>query len=1352
MPGPVVHYAFDDDPATGIIADDSGNGLDGTLVNGATASRVAGDADGDALRLPGGSSSSNGAYVRVPKGVLDGRSSVTVTARVSWDGTGGSWQRIFDLGRGTNRYLFTTPSNGSVLRTAVTTNSAGAEAQNSGYAPLPATSWKTVAVTLDTDADRVTTYLDGAAVASATTTATAAQLVEGATSSGFLGKSMYPDPLFSGALDDFAVYGSALTPQQIAAATGVTPPTAGSPTRTEFEVQTTIGTAPALPASVRTSYSDGYDRNVPIVWESVDPARYAQRGTFTVAGDAAGTAVTATVRVIREGEISIDLGTDTGPFKGGAAGALYGLYDDGMPTDNLIDGFGLQTNATKGQDGAQHPGSDALEVLKPLARTTNGDIYIRPTDYYRGFPYQWPGDTPQARLDDYFRVLQTQLDQVKAVIEQNPDLADNIVIEPFNEPEGNMFGTGRWSYNGTSWLNNPTDYFAAWDKAQAMIKKELPDTPVAGPNTSVLFNQVKGFLQHTKDAGTAPDIITWHELSNPASVRTSVDRLRGWEDEVFGTGTDRPINIDEYAFNYHTSVPGQMIQWISAFEDKKVDGMIAFWNLNGNLNDSAVQTNRGNGQWWLYNAYSRMTGHTVKVTPPQPNTSYTLQGVATLDPDKNLAQAIVGGKSGPSLVAFDHVAAAMGEQVRVTVEEIPWTGQIGDSPEPRHVAELTVPVTNGSVALDFGGDALPTLTESSAYRILVSPAGVGTSTSVAPMLWQKSYEAEAASHTGGPYYLNGPEGSPSNVSGFYTSGRRDVGALRTDSDLTLDFSVDAPQDGTYDLQVFSSTLNTFASVQEQGPTNVFVRVDGGQEQEIHLPLAYKWVVWDHADTTVDLTEGTHTISLSVQSKDGTRHTTGDAIVDRIVLGLPNPAAAASVYEGEYAELSGGTTSWTAPAGADVSGPGGATLGSGDTATFWVYAAHEGEQALDVDTVGTARGSLTVNGRAVRYLKDGTARAYLEGGVNKVVVTGTAWVDRLVVAPDVSWLPRSYEAEDARLGGDAHVSDLDLASGGQAVEGVGGEPGNDNTLTFDVTADSAGTYAMTLRFSNPEQVPATHYNPNPVARHADISVNGKLVLPQTMFVPTFHENNFWERTVYLPLKAGKNTISFRSEEEPNWDGETYASDVWGPKYPGLILRSPNAPIIDRIEIAPFTPPQWATATSVGAVLARDGSGPENGQSVNGEDYDLFTFAKSWVLKQKKGSTLALLDDPATSATVFLVDDTAFTKALSQLTGESLPNERAAAGKIRDLPVGQVEQLLLDHVLPGTTLVSRNLLAADGDTLTTAGGHRLTVSVQDGSVRLLSADGDVVAVVDPQRMDVNLGQVQVAHVVDRLIRVG
>ncbi len=35
--------------------------------------------------------------------------------------------------------------------------------------------------------------------------------------------------------------------------------------------------------------------------------------------------------------------------------------------------------------------SDALKVVKPLAGSTGGDVYIYMTDIYRSFPYEWPG-------------------------------------------------------------------------------------------------------------------------------------------------------------------------------------------------------------------------------------------------------------------------------------------------------------------------------------------------------------------------------------------------------------------------------------------------------------------------------------------------------------------------------------------------------------------------------------------------------------------------------------------------------------------------------------------------------------------------------------------------------------------------------------------------------------------------------------------------------------------------------------------------------------------------------------------------------------------------------------------------
>ncbi|MBW8818991.1 MAG: Ig-like domain-containing protein, partial [Streptomyces sp.] len=461
-PGPAARYTFDqDDLASGKITDTSGNGLTASLVNGSTAQSVAGTDGGKALALPGGAPTSDGAYVQLPREVVGDASDLTVSARVKWSGDTSSWQRIFDLGTDTTKYLFSTPYNGNGLfQTSVTTGGGGAETQVRGYAALPADAWRTVTVTLDTTAGRLTTYLDGVAVSSAATAIKAKDLLSGsATAAGYIGKSLYPDPLLKGAVDDFAVWHSALSAEQVAGLVGAVP-TLQELSKTSFDVRTTDGTAPTLPAAVRAGFSDGYDRDTPVTWDAVPPEKYAKPGTFTVAGTAAGRAVRANVTVVREGQLTVDLGSDTGAFHGGASGTLYGVYGPDVPTNNLIEGMGLRTVSTKAQDGPQHPGADALDVVRPLADSTDGDVYIYMTDIHRGFPYEWPGDTPAEKLKLYEEKIAKQVDQVLQLPKQ---YQDNIVFVPFNEPEGNMFGTGQWSYNKVSWLSDPDDYFAAWD-------------------------------------------------------------------------------------------------------------------------------------------------------------------------------------------------------------------------------------------------------------------------------------------------------------------------------------------------------------------------------------------------------------------------------------------------------------------------------------------------------------------------------------------------------------------------------------------------------------------------------------------------------------------------------------------------------------------------------------------------------------------------------------------------------------------------------------------------------------------------------------------------------------------------
>ncbi|ELS51276.1 hypothetical protein [Streptomyces viridochromogenes] len=846
--------------------------------------------------------------------------------------------------------------------------------------------------------------------------------------------------------------------------------------------------------------------------------------------------------------LTVDLGTGTGPFHGGASGTLYGLYGDGVPSRAVVEGMYVRTVTTKAQDGVQHPGADALEILPSFVAAGGKDVYVYLPDHYRGFPYEWPGATGEERFAGFRQVVRRQVEQVLTLGE----LASHVVYVPFNEPEGNMFGEGEWSYDRVSWRTDPRPYFTAWREAYHLIKGLHPGARVAGPNTSILYPEVRGFLEFAEEHDVLPDVITWHELSSPAEVRTNVARYRAWEREL-GIGP-LPVNLNEYAHNYHLSVPGRMVQWISAIEESKVDADMAYWNIAGNLNDSAVEANKGNGQWWLFNAYGRMTGDTVRVTAPHPDARYTLQGVATLDVDKRQSRLLFGGAGGAAHVVFANVdPEVFGTTVHVRLEEIPWTGQVGAAAQPARLRDGELPVVDGTVTLP-----LTDLDAMSAHQVILSPGGNGAACLPPSVRWRQTYEAEDATYTGGGRTKNGPEGSPSAVDRFATSGGHHVGGLRTGSDGMLTFDVEVPRDGTYEISVYANSHHEADLVREQGPTNVFLRVDGEQPRELRLPLGYKWAVWGHTDTEAELTAGRHRITLAAQDPD-LGVTKGDAVVDKLDLTLRN-AEGPALYDAEYADLRHGTRVSYAHRGA--SGPGVAVLPRGGTATFWVHAADDGEATVTVDRLGPGEGALTVNGEEVGRVEEGSLPLFLAGGINKITVTGASErliVDRLRVAPSRGLLTATaYTAADGALTGTAKVTAYPYATGGKAVDGIGAGPGN--ALTLTVTAEHTGRHALTIRYSNGEQAPATHYNPDPICRHADISVNG--AEPQRVLFPTtFHFNDFRTLTVPVTLDRGGNTLTFTADELPDFDGRS--TNAYG-------QRSAYAPVIDRVVVTPLAP--------------------------------------------------------------------------------------------------------------------------------------------------------------------------------------
>lgn len=171
-------------------------------------------------------------------------------------------------------------------------------------------------------------------------------------------------------------------------------------------------------------------------------------------------------------------------------------------------------------------------------------------------------------------------------------------------------------------------------------------------------------------------------------------------------------------------------------------------------------------------------------------------------------------------------------------------------------------------------------------------------------------------------------------------------------------------------------------------------------------------------------------------------------------------------------------------------------------------------------------------------------------------------------------------------------------------------------------------------------------------------------------------------------------------------------------------------------------------SLATVLAADGARFDK----RGSDFDITDAAVRAVLEAKPNSPVKLLTQGSKRATAFLPTDDAFGYLVRSLKGFKPKSEaKTFAYVARLVDVDTLETILLYHVVAGTTLTSPRVLAADGSAITTAAGKKLRVVVTHGQVILVDRDPDAYnARVDLDQLDINRGNRQVAHGIDRVLR--
>lgn len=175
------------------------------------------------------------------------------------------------------------------------------------------------------------------------------------------------------------------------------------------------------------------------------------------------------------------------------------------------------------------------------------------------------------------------------------------------------------------------------------------------------------------------------------------------------------------------------------------------------------------------------------------------------------------------------------------------------------------------------------------------------------------------------------------------------------------------------------------------------------------------------------------------------------------------------------------------------------------------------------------------------------------------------------------------------------------------------------------------------------------------------------------------------------------------------------------------------------------------TSLAAALTSDGDQFDR----NAKDFDILTEAALAVVGAKPDSPVALVADGTKRITVFAPTDQAFRLLVKDLTGTTITNEKKVFEALVELAgIDTIETVLLYHVIPGKTLGSGKVLMADGAKLMTAAGKTVKVDVRKKpSLRITLRDKDRNDR-DPRAvlsaLDVNKGNKQIAHGIDRVLR--
>ncbi|WP_372662286.1 CBM35 domain-containing protein [Cohnella sp.] len=521
-----------------------------------------------------------------------------------------------------------------------------------------------------------------------------------------------------------------------------------------------------------------------------------------------------------------------------ASGSLYGLAEEGRPTDSLISPTKPKNFTQMAPNGGQLPNGettpigDAL-VVAPIAQRNGATVTIRMPDIYPNFPYQW------VSWSDWYSKI------------------DSIVNARLASGATNIYAYELWNEPNWTWDTAAAGSFHdGWKNTYLRIKSKDTSTKTMGPsidqwNTTWMTN----FLTYCRDNNVLPDIISWHELGlpeghyrddpKPWTIKAHIASYRQIERDL-GI-SPRPISINEYGVMSEEGVPGSMVRYFAQFEREGVDtANAAFWFRPGRLSNIITDAGTSNGGWWLYKWYGDMSGNMAMTTPPS-TTTLGLDGIASINSTSQNVHVLFGGSDGDSNIIVKGFSAApfFSGTAHVKMEAAPWYGVDTTVSAATTVFEGDFSITNGQISVPVIG-----MDKSWGYRLIITPTG-----SV-----KTRYEAE-----------NGTVNNANLFSNVSASNGRYVGQMDF-ADSYVQFTVNAATAGAHIMEI------RYANGTSSNSTHN-LSVNGGASSTVTYPTTGGWLYTGYNGTikvNVTLNSGNNTIRL-------TKGATGFAELDYIQL-------------------------------------------------------------------------------------------------------------------------------------------------------------------------------------------------------------------------------------------------------------------------------------------------------------------------------------------------------------------------------------------------------------------------------------------------------------------------------------